>query len=72
MTKVTSELIERYRTGDPITNQELDALINHMNNLSDLLRPFGESYGLVKNDVFRILDRLQGYKFNREYILNNA
>ena len=59
--KVTKEMVEKISTGDPISDDELDALIWHLRTLLMGLELMGPEYGLARRDVRRKLSTLEGY-----------
>ena len=59
--KVTSEMVAKISTGDPISDEELDALLWHLRTLLMCLDLMGPEYGLARRDVRRKLDTLEGY-----------
>lgn len=64
--KVSSELIEKFNQGDPISDDELNALIIFYTDLEQKLSLFGKEYHLVWKDVYMDLIRLNGYKDARK------
>lgn len=59
--KVTKEMVEKISTGDPISDEELNALLAHLMNLQSWLEAMGPEYGLTIMDVRRKLGTLEGY-----------
>lgn len=60
------ELIEDFRNGNPISDNDLDLLIIHYTNLSLLLKPHGEIFHLVYVKCILDLEALESYKQARK------
>lgn len=59
-------LIEKKRNGDPISNEELDMLIDYYSNLTTLLKEQGERGHIYWYYFFLELETLLGYKQARQ------
>ncbi len=59
--KVTKGMVEKISTGDPISDDELDALIWHLRTLLTGLELMGPEYGLCRGVIRRKLGTLEGY-----------
>ena len=59
-------LIEKKRNGDPISNEELDMLIDYYSNLTTLLKEQGERGHIYWYYFFIELDTLLSFNHSRQ------
>lgn len=56
------DLLTKLKNGDPISDDELEMLIDHYSILTERLRPHGELFQLVLSACYRDLEQLRSYK----------
>jgi hypothetical protein len=59
------EIYEKCRSGDPISDEELDYGIVYLKDLEKKLNELGPVFLLPWKEVARILDLLEAFKFAR-------
>ncbi len=64
--KVTEDMIAKIRTGDPISDAELHAMIQFLESLVESLDVMGPAYMLPVRDVRSQLRTLDGYNRARK------
>lgn len=60
--KATREMVEKIRTGDPISDGELSILIEHLDKAESVLKPLGPDFRLALKEVRRLMETVEGYK----------
>ena len=64
--KVTKEMTAKVRTGDPIPDDELTALVRHYRTLESLLEVMPADYGLALRDVRQTSHMLEDFQRARK------
>lgn len=60
--KSMSKIYACYRSGEPLSDNEIIDGIRHFRQLADLLKISGESFRLTLNECWRVIDVLEGYR----------
>jgi hypothetical protein len=63
---MTTELVEKIRIGDPLSDQELDDAIEFYSKMKSGLRLLGPHYYLPWVEVQRVFETLIGYRNYRQ------
>lgn len=62
MASVIETIYNKFQAGDALTDADLDAGIEHFNNMSDMLWKSGPVFRLCAQEAIRVADRLQGFR----------
>lgn len=61
-----AQIYEKYRMGDPVTDEEIRTGIAHFQLLADLLSLSGEAFRIHAGECYRIVNTLEGYQRARK------
>ena len=60
-----NEIYEKFRNGDPITDDELLIGFRHFSKAAELLSPLGPRFDLAANELRRVATGLEDFIFAR-------
>lgn len=61
-----NEIYDKFRNGDPLSDEELDIGYAHFSKAADMLLPLGPRFDFAALELRRVADVIEGYIWARK------